>query len=39
VVCALLGSASRDETRFEDADRFDIDRERRPNVAFGFEPL
>ncbi|MDI1443685.1 cytochrome P450 [Polyangium sp. 6x1] len=35
VVCALLGSANRDETRFENAERFDIDRERRPNVAFG----
>ncbi|MDI1430001.1 cytochrome P450 [Polyangium sorediatum] len=35
VVCALVDSANRDETRFEDAERFDIDRERRPNVAFG----
>jgi cytochrome P450 len=34
-VAALLASANRDESRFEDAERFEIDRERRPNVAFG----
>ena len=35
LVVALLGSAGRDESRFEDADRFDMDRDRRPNLAFG----
>ncbi|MDI3283140.1 cytochrome P450 [Polyangium sp. 15x6] len=35
VVCALIASANRDETRFEDAERFDIDRDRKPNVSFG----
>ncbi|MRG92953.1 cytochrome P450 [Polyangium spumosum] len=35
VIAALLASANRDETRFDDAERFDIDRGRRPNVAFG----
>lgn len=34
-VITLLASANRDESRFENADRFDVDRERRPHVAFG----
>ncbi|MDC3979400.1 cytochrome P450 [Polyangium jinanense] len=35
VVAALLASANRDETRYEHADRFDVDRDRKPSVAFG----
>lgn len=35
IVLALLGSANRDETRFEEPDRFDMDRRRQPNLAFG----
>jgi len=35
LVLALLGSANRDESRYEDADRFDMDREKKANVAFG----
>lgn len=30
------GSANRDEDVFDDPDRFDLDRNQRPNVAFGF---
>ncbi len=31
-----IGSANRDETRFPEADRFDIDRQGEPHIAFGF---
>jgi cytochrome P450 len=31
-----IGSANRDESRFPDADRFDIDRQGEPHIAFGF---
>jgi cytochrome P450 len=34
-VGALVSSAGRDETKFDDPDRFDIFRRRRPNLAFG----
>lgn len=32
----IVSSANRDERRFSDGDRFDIQREKRPNVAFGY---
>jgi cytochrome P450 len=35
-VAIMLASANRDETRFPDADRFDLHRPRRPHAAFGF---
>jgi cytochrome P450 len=35
VILALLGSANRDETQFEQPDRFDMDRKQRPGVPFG----
>jgi cytochrome P450 len=35
-VAVLIGSANRDERRFEDPDRFDIEREPRGHLAFGF---
>ena len=35
-VVALLGSANRDERRFADPDRFDVGRDARGHVAFGF---
>jgi cytochrome P450 len=35
-VAVLLGSANRDERRFPDPDRFDIDRDPRGHLAFGF---
>jgi cytochrome P450 len=35
-VVALLGSANRDERRFADPDRFDVTRDTRGHVAFGF---
>jgi len=35
-VVALLGSANRDERRFADPDRFDVARDARGHVAFGF---
>src|SRR2546422_10953137 len=38
VVLCWLGSANRDETVFENADVFDIGRERKPDVALGFGP-
>ncbi|EJN06822.1 cytochrome P450 [Phyllobacterium sp. YR531] len=37
-VAIVMGSANRDETRFEDADRFDMFRKKRPHVSFGFRP-
>lgn len=37
-VLALLGSANRDERHFEDPDRFDVTRDTRGHVAFGFGP-
>lgn len=35
-VFLLLGSANRDERKFSNADRFDIDRNPRDHLAFGF---
>lgn len=35
LVLALVASANRDESRFEDADRFDMDRASRGHLAFG----
>lgn len=35
---AVVASACRDEEQFEDPDRFDITRPRRPNAAFGYGP-
>jgi len=35
-VCILLGSANRDERRFDDPDRFDVGRDARGHVGFGF---
>lgn len=35
VVVALLASANRDERRFEDPERFDMDRKQRSNLSFG----
>ena len=37
-VGAVVSSACRDEAEFDDPDRFDIRRERRPNAAFGYGP-
>jgi cytochrome P450 len=37
-VIASLGSASRDESRYRDPERFDLFREPRPNLAFGLGP-
>jgi cytochrome P450 len=37
-VITSLGSASRDETRHPDGERFDLFREQRPSLAFGFGP-
>jgi len=38
VVAALLGSANRDERAFADPDRFDVSRDTRGHLAFGFGP-
>jgi cytochrome P450 len=35
-VAVLIGSANRDERRFADPDRFDVAREQRGHLAFGF---
>ena len=32
----LMGSANRDERKFEDPDRFDVNREVRGHISFGF---
>ncbi len=37
-VGAVVASACRDESEFDDPDRFDVTRERRPNAAFGYGP-
>ncbi len=36
MISAVLGSANRDETHFEDPDRFDLDRHATDHVSFGF---
>jgi cytochrome P450 len=36
MVAVLLGAANRDERRFADPDRFDLDRDNRGHVGFGF---
>jgi len=38
VVAALLGSANRDERAFAEPDRFDVERDTRGHLAFGFGP-
>ena len=38
VVAALLGSANRDERAFPEPDRFDLERDTRGHLAFGFGP-
>lgn len=38
VVECALGMANRDETRWEDPHRFDIDRKRQPHLAFAWGP-
>jgi len=38
VVAALLGSANRDERAFAEPDRFDVARDTRGHLAFGFGP-
>lgn len=37
-VAIVMASANRDESRFEEADRFDMLRKKRPHVSFGFRP-
>jgi len=37
-IFVCFGSANRDETRYENADAFDIFRPPKPNLAFGFGP-
>jgi cytochrome P450 len=36
MVALLIGSANRDERRFPDPDRFDLDRDAQGHIAFGF---
>jgi cytochrome P450 len=36
IACVLLGSANRDERRFPDPDRFDLDRDPQGILSFGF---
>ena len=38
IVAALLGSANRDERAFAEPDRFDVERDTRGHLAFGFGP-
>ena len=38
VMLLLMGSANRDERKFADPDQFDVDREARSHIAFGFGP-
>jgi len=38
VLAALLGSANRDERAFAEPDRFDVERDTRGHLAFGFGP-
>ena len=35
-LCVLIGSANRDERRFPDPDRFDLDRDTQGHLSFGF---
>jgi cytochrome P450 len=37
-VAIVMASANRDETRFENADSFDLDRKRKPHASFGYRP-
>jgi cytochrome P450 len=37
-VAIVMGSANRDETRFENADQFDMFRKKKQHVTFGFRP-
>ncbi|WP_284163460.1 cytochrome P450 [Frigidibacter sp. SD6-1] len=37
-VAIVMGSANRDESRFENADRFDMFRKKKQHVSFGFRP-
>lgn len=37
-VAIVMGSANRDETRFENADQFDIFRKKKQHLSFGFRP-
>jgi cytochrome P450 len=37
-VAIVLASANRDETRYDDPDRFLLDRKRKPHAAFGYRP-
>lgn len=37
-VAIVMASANRDETRFENADAFDLNRKRKPHASFGYRP-
>ena len=37
-VLAVIGAANRDESRYDDPDRFDIHRDPQPHISFGFGP-